>query len=128
MSSSLIARMKSASAAHSRSISATISGKSGCPPITSYFRMIRWLGFKTSVMALSLDQLEGRLGGGELRVVILGAREEMTVDIEGHLDRAVAEQALHPLRREVHRDHPGRIEMAQAMEAVFRLAGAVDDA
>src|SRR4051794_20191720 len=62
----------------------------------------------------------GQLAGGKFRMVVFQAREQMPVHVEGHLYRAMAEQRLQPLRREAPLDRPGREEMPQPMQAVFR--------
>src|SRR5713101_2168344 len=51
----------------------------------------------------------------------------MAIAVKRHLDRAMAEQGLHPLGRKVSLDRPRREEVAQPMESIFRAAGAVDD-
>src|SRR5947207_3399323 len=65
---------------------------------------------------------ESQLASREFGVVVLQAREQMAVAVEGHLDRAMAEERLQPLRREALLDEPRRAEVPQRMQPILRLA------
>jgi len=47
-----------------------------------------------------------QLASSKLGVIIIEAREQVTVHVEDHLDRGMPEQSLHPLRREAALDRP----------------------
>src|SRR5215472_10811813 len=64
----------------------------------------------------------------KLRVIVFEAREQVTVDVESHLDGAVPEERLDALGREAPLDRPGCEKMAERVHTVFRLACRVDDA
>ena len=73
-------------------------------------------------LSASRETQDGLLACGELGVIVFEAWEKVAVHVEGHLDRAVPEQRLHPLRREAAVDHPTRKEVAQRVQPVLRLA------
>src|SRR5436190_10375554 len=62
-----------------------------------------------------------QLARRKLGVIVLHTREQVPVYVEGHLNRAVADQRLYPLRRETPLDYPRCEEVPQGVDAVFRL-------
>src|SRR5262249_31951891 len=96
-----------------------------------YLPQKRW-GFRVwdaPGMRLERPQREQRaLSSGQPRMIVLGCREQVTVNVVGHLDRAMPEQVLQSLWSEPLLDPPRGEEGAQRMQRVFRLALLVDDA
>src|ERR1700730_4876189 len=80
------------------------------------------------VAAVSRSSDKPRLQPAHRRLIVLRRREQMPVGIEGHLDRRVPHQRLHPLWRKALRDEHRCRGMAECMQTVFRLGALGDDA
>ncbi len=64
------------------------------------------MGYVPLVASLSHSANEGALAGVQLGVIVLKAREQMAVNVKGHLDGAVSKERLRLLGREPQRDNP----------------------
>ncbi len=64
------------------------------------------MGYVPLVASLSHLANESALAGVQLGVIVLKAREQMAVNVEGHLDGAVSKERLRLLGREPQRDNP----------------------